>query len=53
MAVNINRPFMNNTCLNENNCFSNLIHQISPNIENERDIINTLHIIMIMILGTY
>ena len=40
MAVNINRPFMNNTGLNENNCFSNLIHHISPNIENEIDIIN-------------
>ena len=40
MAVNINRPFMNNTGLNVNNCFSNLIHHISPNIENEIDIIN-------------
>ena len=40
MAVNINRPFMNNTGLNENNCFSNLIHHISPNIENEINIIN-------------
>ena len=40
MAVNLNRPFMNNTGLNENNCFSNLIHHISPNIENEMDIIN-------------
>ena len=40
MAVNINRPFMNNTCLNESNCFSNLIHYISPNIDNEIDIIN-------------
>ena len=40
MAVNINRPFMNNTGLNENNCFSNLIHHISPNIEKEIDIIN-------------
>ena len=40
MAVNINRPFMNNTALNENNSFSNLIHHISPNIENEIYIIN-------------
>ena len=40
MAVNIDRPFMNNTGLNKNNCFSNLIHHISPNIENEIDIIN-------------
>ena len=40
MAVNINRPFMNKTGLNENNCFSKLIHHISPNIENEIDIIN-------------
>ena len=40
MAVNINRPFMNKTGLNESNCFSNLIHHISPNIENEIDIIN-------------
>ena len=24
----------------KNNCFSNLIHHISPNIENEIDIIN-------------
>ena len=39
MAVIINRSFMNNTGLNENNCFSNVIHHISPNIENERDII--------------
>ena len=31
---------MNNTGLNENNCFSNLIHHTSPNIENEIDIIN-------------
>ena len=31
---------MNNTGLKENNCFSNLIHHISPNIENEIDIIN-------------
>ena len=40
MVVNINRPFMNNTGLNENNCFSNLIYYISLNIENEIDIIN-------------
>ena len=40
MTVNINRPFMNNTGLNENNCFSNLIHHISPTIENEIYIIN-------------
>ena len=40
MAVNINRPFMNNTGLIVNNCFSNLIHNISPNIENKIDIIN-------------
>ena len=31
---------MNNTCLNENNCFSNLIHHISLNIENEIAVIN-------------
>ena len=31
---------MNNTSLNENNCFPNLIHHISPNIENEIDITN-------------
>ena len=37
MSVNINRPFMNNAGLIENNCFvfSNLIHHINPNIENE------------------
>ena len=40
MAVNINRPCMNNTGLNENNCFSTLIHHISPNIENDINIIN-------------
>ena len=40
MAVNINCPFMNNTGLNENNCFSNLIHHISPNIETDIDITN-------------
>ena len=38
MAVNI--KYKNNTGLNENNCFSNLIHHISPNIENEMDKIN-------------
>ena len=40
MVVNIKCPYMNNTGLNENNCFSNLIHDIRPNIENEIDIIN-------------
>ena len=40
MVVNINRSFMKNTGLNENNCFSNIIHHISPNVENEIDIIN-------------
>ena len=42
MAVNINRPFMNDTGLNETNCFANLIHHISPNIENEIDIIHII-----------
>ena len=32
MAVNINRPFMNNIGLNEKKCFSNLIHHIGLNI---------------------
>ena len=40
MAVNINRPFMNNMGLTENNCFANLIHHIRPNIEIEIDNIN-------------
>ena len=40
MVVNINCSFMNNPGLNENNCFGNLIQHISPNIENEIDIIN-------------
>ena len=40
MAVNINRPFMNNIGLSKKNCFSNLIHHIGPNIENDIDIIN-------------
>ena len=40
MAVNINRPFMNNTGLNEQNSLTNLIKYISPDMENETDIMN-------------
>ena len=40
MVVIINHPFMNNSGLNENNCFSILIHHISPNVEIEIDKIN-------------
>ena len=31
---------MNNTGLNERNCFTNLIQSISPDLENETSIIN-------------
>ena len=40
MATNINRTFMNNTGLNENNCLNNLLHNISPELENETNIIS-------------
>ena len=40
MAVNINRPFMNNTGLTEQNCLNNLLHVLSPDLENEPDIID-------------
>ena len=39
MATNINRPFMVNTSLNEHNSLVNLLQNISPEIENEIDIV--------------
>ena len=39
MATNINRPFMINTGLNEQNSLVNLLQNISPAIENEIDIV--------------
>ena len=46
MATNINRTFMNNTGLNENNCLNNLLHNISPELENETNIISHSNIVM-------
>ena len=43
---------MNNTGLNENNCFSNLIHHIRPNIENDINIINPLTAVLVYIRST-
>ena len=40
MAININRSFMNNTGLNENNCLNNLLNSLSPELENEIDTIS-------------
>jgi len=40
MAININRSFMNNTGLNENNCLNNLIQSLSPESENELDLLS-------------
>ena len=40
MAININRSFMNNTGLNENNCLNNLVQSLSPDMENEIDMLN-------------
>ena len=40
MAININRSFMNNTGLNENNCLHNLVQSLSPDMENEIDMLN-------------
>ena len=38
MAININRSFINNTGLNENNCLNRLLDNVSPAFENECDI---------------
>lgn len=35
MAINLNRPFINNTGLDKDNCLINLIQDISPELENE------------------
>jgi len=39
MAINIDRSFMNNADLNVNNCLVNLINSISPDSENETNLI--------------
>ena len=39
MEVKLNRPFMNNTGFNENNCFIHLIESIRPTLENESNIL--------------
>ena len=40
MAVNIHRPFMNNTGLDTQNCLTKLLADMSPDSENETDMIN-------------
>ena len=40
MAINLNRSFMNNTGLNENNCLNNLVQSLNPESEGEIDILN-------------
>ena len=40
MAVNINRTFMHNTDLTEKTCLNKLLQQLSPDLENETEIIN-------------
>ena len=40
MAININHSFINNTCINENNCLSSLLDNVSPEFENECNIIS-------------
>ena len=40
MAININSSFINNTGLNENNCLNSLLHNVSPEFENECEIIS-------------
>ena len=40
MGVNINRSFMNNTGLTDQNCLNNLLHVLSPDLENEPEIID-------------
>ena len=40
MAININRSFINNTGLNENNCLNSLLHNVSPEFQNECEIIS-------------
>ena len=40
MAININRSFINNTGLNENNSLNSLLDNVSPEFENECNIIS-------------
>ena len=40
MAINMHRSFINNTGLNENNCLNSLLDNVSPEFENECDIIS-------------
>ena len=40
MANNMHRSFINNACLNENNCFNSLIDNVIPEFENECEIIS-------------
>ena len=40
MVININRSFINNTGLNESNCLYSLLDNVSPEFENECDIIS-------------
>ena len=40
MAMNINRSFINNTRLNESDSLNSLLKNVSPEFENECDIIS-------------
>ena len=40
MTININCSFINNTGLNENNCLNSMLYDVSPEFENECDIIS-------------
>ena len=40
MAININRSFINNTGLNEDNCLNNLFDNVSHEFDHELNIIS-------------
>ena len=40
MVINMHRSIINNTGLNENKCFNSLLDNVSPEFENECDIIS-------------
>ena len=40
MAINMHRSFINNTGPSENNCLNSLLDNVSPEFENECDIIS-------------